>query len=85
MRQFSHGSHPHLAKSGLLRRGMHGAPQRTVSNTHPWGPGQAVRIRGERWNVLHYTAHDGCGVLEVAGTDMQNAAIPLTVEGNVTP
>ncbi len=79
MRQFSHGSHPHPAKSGLLRRGMHGAPQRTVSDTHPWGPGQAVRIRGERWNVLHYTAYDGCGVLEVAGTDTQNAGLTCRV------
>jgi superfamily II DNA or RNA helicase len=58
---------------------MHGAPRRTVSDAHPWGPGQAVRIRGERWNVLHYTAYDGCGVLEVAGTDTQNAGLTCRV------
>lgn len=50
-----------------------------MPDAHPWGPGQAVRIRGERWRVLHYTAHDGCGVLEVAGTDTQNAGLTCRV------
>jgi superfamily II DNA or RNA helicase len=50
-----------------------------VSDAPPWSPGQAVRIRGERWSVLHYTAYDGCGVLEVAGTDTQNAGLTCRV------
>lgn len=79
MWQFPRRCHTRVAESGLLQPGMHGAPQGTVSNTHPWGPGEAVRIRGERWKVLHYTAYDGCGVLEVAGADTHNAGLTWRV------
>src|SRR2546426_305961 len=79
MWQFPRRCHTRVAESGLSQPGMHGAPQGTVSNTHPWGPGEAVRIRGERWKVLHYTAYDGCGVLEVAGADTHNAGLTWRV------
>jgi superfamily II DNA or RNA helicase len=35
--------------------------------------GEAVRVRGERWHVLHVSPHDGCEVVELAGGEPSNA------------
>ena len=77
--QFLRGCHTARAKSGLIPPGMHGAPQGPVPYAHSWAPGQAVRIRGERWRVLHYTAYESCGVLEAAGSDTHNAGLTCRV------
>jgi superfamily II DNA or RNA helicase len=38
-----------------------------------WQPGDFVRIRGERWSVLHHTPHDSVSTLDVRGADAGNA------------
>ncbi len=35
--------------------------------------GDAVRVRGQRWRVVHVTPHDGCAVVELAGGEPSNA------------
>ena len=38
-------------------------------------PGALVRVRGERWRVLHVLPHDGCAIAEVAGAGDTNRGI----------
>jgi superfamily II DNA or RNA helicase len=38
----------------------------------PLNPGDVVRLRGERWRVLHHMTYDDCGVVELAGCDDRN-------------
>ncbi len=35
--------------------------------------GEAVRVRGERWRVVHVAPHDGCAIVELAGGEPSNA------------
>src|SRR5688572_20922138 len=34
--------------------------------------GEAVRVRGERWRVVHVVSHGSCAVVELAGVDPSN-------------
>ncbi|MGH9346850.1 MAG: hypothetical protein ACRD26_06235, partial [Vicinamibacterales bacterium] len=36
-------------------------------------PGDAVRVRGERWRVERLTTYDACAVVELAGAEPSNA------------
>lgn len=43
------------------------------SRIPPLERGETVRVRGERWRVVHMTPHDGCAVVELAGGESSNA------------
>jgi len=44
-----------------------------VTISRPWQPGDSVRIRGERWTVLHHTPHGSVSTLHVRGADAANS------------
>ena len=43
---------------------------RAVSHLHP---GAVVRIRGERWRVVHVAPHETCSIVDVAGAGHDNS------------
>jgi superfamily II DNA or RNA helicase len=43
------------------------------SASEPLQPGEAVRVRGERWRVVHLTSHGACAVVDLAGAEPSNA------------
>jgi superfamily II DNA or RNA helicase len=42
-------------------------------------PGDRVRVRGERWRVMHVTAFDACSVAELCGSESSNAGRGVSV------
>ena len=44
-----------------------------TSHMRPLQRGEAVRVRGERWRVVHVAPHDGCCIAELAGGEASNA------------
>jgi superfamily II DNA or RNA helicase len=40
---------------------------------YSYQPGDAVRVRGERWLVTHVTPHHACAVIDVTGREPSNA------------
>jgi hypothetical protein len=46
-----------------------------MSSFGPLQRGDAVRVRGERWRVVHMSPYAGCAVMELAGDEAMNAGL----------